>query len=140
MSDVDFSEWITEDRRLKNLKPSLVPKFIVYVYEEVEDRVGHRLFEELHGRHPNIRDLRICEFTVQQLYSIGIIHENLNKYNIIITGHEAKLFILKHQLFRKRDFTKRRVMNYGNSPRSFWIAQKKDCERCGDSKSFFSLL
>lgn len=86
---------------LMNHRFSLVPEFIGFVYEEEENRVIGFLIEELHGRHPNIRDLRTCKYTVQQLHSIGIIHGDLNRYNIIITGHEAKLIDFEASTLQK---------------------------------------
>ncbi|KFY30766.1 hypothetical protein V493_01676 [Pseudogymnoascus sp. VKM F-4281 (FW-2241)] len=86
---------------LMNHRFSLVPEFIGFVYEEEENRVIGFLIEELHGRHPNIRDLRTCKYTVEQLHSIGIIHGDLNRYNIIITGHEAKLIDFEASTLQK---------------------------------------
>lgn len=86
---------------LMNHKFSRVPEFIGYVYEEEEDRVIGFLIEELHGRHANIGDLTICESTVQQLHSVGIIHGDLNRYNFVITGNEAKLIDFEVSTLRK---------------------------------------
>jgi tRNA A-37 threonylcarbamoyl transferase component Bud32 len=82
---------IRANRALMNHKFTLATEFIGYTYEEEEDRVIGFLMEEIHGRHPDIRDLRTCQSTVQQLHSVGIIHGDLNRHNIIITGDEARL-------------------------------------------------
>jgi Ser/Thr protein kinase RdoA (MazF antagonist) len=76
---------------LINHKFTFAPEFIGYAYEEEEDRVIGFLMEEIHGRHLDIRDLRTCQSTVQQLHSIGIIHRDLNRHNIIITRDKARL-------------------------------------------------
>jgi hypothetical protein len=86
---------------LMNHKFTLAPEFIGYVYEEEEDRVIGFLMEEIHGRHPGIGDLRICQYTVQQLHSIGIIHGDPNRYNIIITGDEARLIDFEASTLQK---------------------------------------
>ncbi|OBT78252.1 hypothetical protein VF21_02982 [Pseudogymnoascus sp. 05NY08] len=76
---------------LRNREFSLCPGFIGYVYEEEKDRVLGFLMEEMHGRHPDIRDLGACEDTVEQLHGVGVVHGDLNKYNIIVSGNVAKL-------------------------------------------------
>jgi len=86
---------------LMNHKFTLAPEFIGYAYEEEEDRVIGFLMEEIHGRHPDIRDLRTCQSTVQQLHSIGIIHGDLNRHNIIITGDEARLIDFEASTLQK---------------------------------------
>ncbi|OBT82034.1 hypothetical protein VE02_09442 [Pseudogymnoascus sp. 03VT05] len=76
---------------LRDRKFSLCPGFIGYVYEEEKDRAVGFLMEELYGRHPDIRDLGTCEDTVEQLHGVGVVHGDLNKYNIIVSGNVAKL-------------------------------------------------
>lgn len=76
---------------LRDRKFTLLPEFIGYVYEEEEGRVMGFLMEELHGRYPDIEDLRACEDTVEQLHGVGVVHGDLNKYNIIVSRNVAKL-------------------------------------------------
>ncbi|KFY73187.1 hypothetical protein V499_06713 [Pseudogymnoascus sp. VKM F-103] len=76
---------------LRDRKFGLCLGFIGYVYEEEKSRVVGFLMEELYGRHPDIGDLGACEDTVEQLHGVGVVHGDLNKYNIIISGNEAKL-------------------------------------------------
>lgn len=78
-------------RSIRESSFKFAPTFIGYVYEEVEDRIIGFLVEELQGRHPTIDDLDACRATVQQLHRIGILHGDLNKYNIIIAGETAEL-------------------------------------------------
>lgn len=35
--------------------------------------------------------MRACEDTVEQLHGVGVVHGDLNKYNIIVSGDVAKL-------------------------------------------------
>jgi tRNA A-37 threonylcarbamoyl transferase component Bud32 len=57
--------------------------------------------KELCGRHHNIGDLRTCEDTVEQLHGAGVVHGDLNKYNIIVTGDVAKLIDFEVSTFWK---------------------------------------
>jgi serine/threonine protein kinase len=86
---------------LMNHKFTLTPEFIGYAYKEEEDRVIGFLMEEIHRRHLDIRDLRTCQSTVQQLHSIGIIHRDLNRYNIIIIGDEVRLIDFEASTLQK---------------------------------------
>ncbi|OBT64205.1 hypothetical protein VE03_06830 [Pseudogymnoascus sp. 23342-1-I1] len=69
----------------------LAPGFVGYVYEEEEERVIGFLMEELQGRHPGVGDLRACGEAVEKLHGVGVVHGDLNRYNIIIRGNVAKL-------------------------------------------------
>lgn len=71
---------------------SFAPKFFGYVYEEVENRTIGFLMEDISGRTPSIEDLEACQTTVRLLHESGIIHGDLNKYNILITNNGAKIF------------------------------------------------
>lgn len=56
--------------------------------------------EEISGRHPDIRDLDACMETVRQLHTFGIVHEDINKYNILITAHGAKVFDFEFSVYQ----------------------------------------
>lgn len=59
------------------------PKFLGYVYEEVEDRTVGFLMEGIVGRTPGIEDLETCEKTVRLLHGQGIVRGDLIKYNML---------------------------------------------------------
>lgn len=99
---------------LRDPKFGLCPKFIGYVYETEKDRVMGFLMEELHGRHPNIGDLGACEDTAEQLHGIGVVHGDLNKYNIIVSGNVAKLIDFEVSTFLEDGHHEEAKKNYGN--------------------------
>lgn len=67
------------------------PKFLGYVYEGTKDRIIGFLMEALRGHHPNIKDLDTCQDAMTKLHAIGIVHRDLNKFNIVLQGETAKL-------------------------------------------------
>ncbi|KAF1993738.1 hypothetical protein P154DRAFT_502962 [Amniculicola lignicola CBS 123094] len=69
---------------------SFAPNLLGYVYEETEDRVIGFLIEALNGRHPNVEDLEICRHAMLELHSRGVVHGDLNKFNIVIEGTKPK--------------------------------------------------
>jgi hypothetical protein len=79
---------------------ALAPKFLGYVYEEEDNRVIGFLMEVLHGSHPQSRDQQVCEAAIQQLHGIGIVHGDLNKYNILIEGDTVKFVDFEVATFR----------------------------------------
>ena len=56
--------------------------------------------EALNGRHPDVKDLEICEDVMLRLHTVGIVHGDLNKYNIVIEGDEAKFIDFEAATFR----------------------------------------
>jgi hypothetical protein len=76
------------------------PKFLGYVYEETKDRVTGFLMEALSGHHPNIKDLEICQDAMTKLHALGIVHRDLNKFNIVIQEKTAKLIDFEAATFR----------------------------------------
>ncbi|KAF4976656.1 hypothetical protein FZEAL_6718 [Fusarium zealandicum] len=75
---------------------TLAPRLLGYAYEpELEDdritgRVIGLVLEAVSGRHPGISDLGTCQEALQQLHGLGIIHGDINKYNIFLTKDGAK--------------------------------------------------
>ncbi|KAF1955684.1 hypothetical protein CC80DRAFT_593898 [Byssothecium circinans] len=76
------------------------PAFLGYVYEETEDQVVGFLMEALNGRHPRAEDLERCQDAMLQLHARGVVHGDLNKYNIIIEGHIPKFVDFEAASFR----------------------------------------
>ncbi|KAE8327672.1 hypothetical protein BDV39DRAFT_192615 [Aspergillus sergii] len=68
------------------------PKFIGFVYEDTKDRTIGFLMEDISGRTPSIQDLKDCTETVRLLHEYGIVHGDLNKYNLLVTEEGVKLF------------------------------------------------
>jgi RIO-like serine/threonine protein kinase len=48
------------------------------------------LFEELYGDFASIDDLQVCSEALQELHGLGILHGNINKYNIFLTADGPK--------------------------------------------------
>jgi serine/threonine protein kinase len=70
----------------------LAPKFIGFVYEETEARIVGFLMEEIFGETADIHNLKDCVETVRLLHAFGIVHGDLNKYNLLMTEQGAKIF------------------------------------------------
>ncbi|KAJ5577971.1 uncharacterized protein N7459_006935 [Penicillium hispanicum] len=87
--------------RLASVDFSLAPKFIGYVYEEVETRVIGFLMEDVSGPTPGIEDLDACKETVGLLHDSGIIHRDLNKYNMFMTESGIKIFDFGHSAIQE---------------------------------------
>ena len=76
------------------------PKFLGYVYEETIDRVTGFLMEALNGHHPGIKDLGVCQDAVLRLHALGIVHRDLNRFNIVLQENVAKLIDFEAAAFR----------------------------------------
>ncbi|PVH98645.1 hypothetical protein DM02DRAFT_40909 [Periconia macrospinosa] len=81
----------------------LIPKFMGYVYEETCDRVVGFLIEALEGRHPSAEDYEICQSGMFELHKRGVVHGDLNKYNIFIDGGKAKFVDFEVASFQVTD-------------------------------------
>ena len=75
---------------LKMYKFIFTLKFLGYIYKEIKSQVIGFLIEALNGHHLDIKDLEICKDAMLQLYTIKVVHRDLNKYNIVIKGKKAK--------------------------------------------------
>lgn len=71
---------------------AFAPKSLGYVYEEVEDRTIGLLMEDISGRTPGIGDLEACEKTVRLFHEQGIVHGDLNKYNMLVSNNGVVIF------------------------------------------------
>lgn len=76
------------------------PRFLGYVYEETEDRVVGFLMEVLGGYHPSANDLEVCRSAMKNLHALGIVHRDLNKFNILLRENTAKLIDFEAAAFR----------------------------------------
>ena len=71
----------------------LMPTFLGHVFEGKQDRVFGFLMEEIVGRHPEPSDLHACETSLRLLHGTGVVHGDLNRYNIIVTEDGVAKFI-----------------------------------------------
>ena len=80
-------------RFLARLCSSLTPKLAGYVYEETPRRVIGFLCEVIEGWHPNTEDIPLCKEALQRLHNLGVLHGDLNRYNILVTPTRNVQFI-----------------------------------------------
>ena len=87
------------------------PKFIGYVYEETDERIIGFLMEYLQGRHAELDDLHLCSVSMAELHPVGIVHRDLNKYNIIVSDNKAKFIDCEAAIFQgAKWFTERKQL------------------------------
>lgn len=70
----------------------LAPKVVGYAYEGTMDRTIGLLLEDVSGSTPDPKDLEDCQKTARLLHDYGILHRDLNRYNILMTDHGAIVF------------------------------------------------
>jgi hypothetical protein len=71
----------------------LVPKLLGYVYEETPDRIIGFLCQAIPGRHPRAADYDRCLDALKRIHAKGVIHGDINRYNILITPTDEVVFI-----------------------------------------------
>lgn len=64
---------------------ALIPNITAYVYERTEEQVIGFICEELEGDPAGPDDYEECKRSLQKFHSYGVLHGDLNRYNIIIT-------------------------------------------------------
>ncbi|KAM3447062.1 hypothetical protein MY3296_009106 [Beauveria thailandica] len=65
---------------------ALAPALVGYVYEETHDRVVGFVTEEVIGHCPrDAADYAACSVALHKLHESGLVHGDLNKYNVLIT-------------------------------------------------------
>ena len=75
-------------------------KFLGYIYKEIKHWVIGFLIKIFNSRYPDIKDLEICKAIILQLYAVGVVYRDLNKYNIIIKAKKAKFIDFKMAIFQ----------------------------------------
>jgi hypothetical protein len=90
-------------RILQLHQSTLAPRFLGCVYEEDEDRVTGFLMEVLWGYHPDSRDQQLCMHAIQELHSVGIVHGDPNKYNLLVEGTTVKFMDFEDATFWDND-------------------------------------
>ena len=74
-------------------------KFLGYIYKNIKSWVIGFLIKTLNSCYLNIKDLEIYKDIILQLYAVGVVHRDLNKYNIIIEGKRVKFIDFKAATF-----------------------------------------
>jgi RIO-like serine/threonine protein kinase len=62
------------------------------VYERTKEQIIGFVCEEVKGRFAGPEDFEECRTAVEELHEVGVVHGDLNKYNIII-GIDGVRFI-----------------------------------------------
>jgi len=78
---------------------SLIPRLAAYVFERSEDQIIGFTCEEFQGRFAKPSDYSECKHSLLQLQSYGVVHGDLNKFNIIITPEGPRFFDLEKSIF-----------------------------------------
>lgn len=75
---------------------SLVPRLSAYVFERGEEQIVGFICEELDGRVAGPGDYSACKRSLAQLHTYGIVHGDINKFNIMITADGPRFFDLEN--------------------------------------------
>lgn len=73
----------------------LIPRLSAYVFERSEDQIMGFICEGLHGRVAGPNDFNDCKRSLAKLHTYGVIHGDLNKFNIMITVDGPRFFDLE---------------------------------------------
>lgn len=79
----------------------LIPRLSAFVYERTEDEFIGFVCEELEGRTAGPEDYDECKKSLTQLHTYGVIHGDINRFNIIITANGPRFIDLEKAIFRK---------------------------------------
>jgi len=90
-----FTKEIKTYNTLSERGCSLTPRLSAYVFERTEEQIIGFICEEFHGRFAGPSDYSECKRSLLQLHSYGVVHGDLNKFNIIITASGARFFDLE---------------------------------------------
>ncbi|CEJ93590.1 hypothetical protein VHEMI09168 [[Torrubiella] hemipterigena] len=72
-------------------KSKLAPGLVGFVYEGNKSRIIGFATEEVAGRYPTIDDYDLCDEALQKLHGLGIVHGDVNIYNMIVMRDGIKL-------------------------------------------------
>ena len=93
-----FTQEINTYNMLYQRGCSLIPRLYAYVFERSEEQITDFICEELQGRFARLGDYSECKRGLQQLHSYGVIHGDLNKFNIIITTDGPRFIDLEKSI------------------------------------------
>ncbi|KAL1967304.1 hypothetical protein VTN77DRAFT_3350 [Rasamsonia byssochlamydoides] len=67
------------------------PRLLGYAYEERTDRIVGILIEDIWGRPAEIGDLQACQNAVREIHDAGILHNDLNPFNFVVSEARVKI-------------------------------------------------
>ena len=74
----------------------LVPRLEAYVFERSKEQVVGFVCEEVEGRFAGPEDYEECRRGVEKLHEFGVVHGDLNKYNIIMGTNGLRFIDLEN--------------------------------------------
>lgn len=66
----------------------LAPRFLGHIHEN--GRIMGLLLEKIEGRLASFQDLSICKTALEKLHELGLVHEDVNRYNFLVTEEGVK--------------------------------------------------
>lgn len=90
-----------EAKAYKNLSErecGLIPRLSAYVFERTEEQIIGFVCEKLDGRFAEPSDYKECKHSLLELQSYGVVHGDLNRFNIIITAGGVRFINLEKSL------------------------------------------
>ena len=102
--------------RLSQKGYTLSPRLLCYVFEREKSQIIGFICEELDGEFPRLVHLEACERALRRLHAYGIVHRDLNRYNIIVTLDGPKFIDFEEAVLDTND------KNQGN----FLFEQQKE--------------
>jgi RIO1 family len=90
-----FTQEIKTYTMLSQRECRLIPRLSAYVYERSEDQIVGFVCEKFQGRVPGPDDHGECRRSLQDLHSYGVVHGDVNKFNILITVDGPRFFDLE---------------------------------------------
>lgn len=77
----------------------LIPRLSAYVFERSEEQIVGFVVEELQGRWAGPDDGVACRRGLARLHSYGIVHGDVNRFNIMITSDGPRFLDLEKAVF-----------------------------------------
>jgi hypothetical protein len=81
---------------LRERKCYLVPMILAFVFERSDDQVVGFICSRFEGEFAAPDDYDKCKLSLQQLHSYGIVHGDLNRFNIIMTADGPRFIDLEN--------------------------------------------
>jgi len=93
-----FTQEVKAYKKLSERGCGLIPRLSAYVFERTEEQIIGFVCEELDGRFAESSDYKECKHSLLQSQSYGVVHGDLNRFNIIITASGVRFIDLEKSL------------------------------------------
>jgi hypothetical protein len=102
----------------------LIPRLSAYVFERSEEQIIGFTCEELYGRVAEPSDYNDCKHSLAKLHTYGVVHGDLNKFNIMITADGPRFFDLEKSVLdegiSKDDFSRLQQEELEGLEKALW--------------------